>query len=114
MRKNLTLIIFLFLCCIYLTDARIITVSNNVAIPALYSNLQQALDDASPGDTIYVHNSTISYGNIIIRKRVVLLGEGFKTFLQSITLSSVEGSQSNNCSGSVIKEIGRASCRERV
>ena len=102
MKKIIILLTFLALFTFHL-EARIITVCNNNSVPAQYTSLQEALDNASIGDTIHVHASHISYGNIVIRKRIVLLGEGFRTILQSIQFSSVDGQQSNNASGSVIK-----------
>ena len=102
MKKLLILFVMLLLISGYI-DARIITVSNNQAIPAQFNLLQDALDSAAVGDTIYVHHSHISYGNIVIRKRIHLFGEGRMTYLQSIVLSSADGTSTNNCSGSVIK-----------
>ena len=103
------LILFLILAFTSLSlDARIITVSNNPAIPAQYTNLQEAIDNADVGDTIFVHQSSTNYGNIVVNKKITLLGQGRNTILSSIFLSSVEGNQANNTSGTVVSEIGRA------
>jgi parallel beta-helix repeat protein len=42
--------------------------------PGNYSKIQEAIDDSSPGDTIYVYNGTY-YEHIIINKTIHLMGE---------------------------------------
>lgn len=56
--------------------ATVITVSNNAAVPAQYTSLQLAIDDATAGDTIYVAGSPTNYGNITMDKQLALLGQG--------------------------------------
>ena len=53
------------------------TVSNNPDIPAQYNNLQAAIDASAAGDTILVMGSATSYGDITIRKKLVLFGAGY-------------------------------------
>lgn len=43
---------------------------------AKYRSVQSAIEAADEGDTIYVRSSPINYGNIIIDKQLVLIGEG--------------------------------------
>jgi hypothetical protein len=59
--------------------AGIITVSNNPNSPGQYTNLQTAINDALPGDTILVSGSPTTYGNINIDKTLTLYGQGFNT-----------------------------------
>jgi predicted nucleic-acid-binding Zn-ribbon protein len=59
------------------THATIITVSNAPNSPGQYTNLQEALNEANPGDTIYVSGSLTTYGNIDIKKQITLIGAGF-------------------------------------
>jgi predicted nucleic-acid-binding Zn-ribbon protein len=78
------------------THATIITVSNAPNSPGQYTDLQEALDAANPGDTIYVSGSLTSYGNIEIEKQITLIGAGFnpnnqyneKSELMSVVLKS--------------------------
>jgi len=42
--------------------------------PADFHTIQEALNAASPGDTIYVHNGTY-YENVVVNKTVTLVGE---------------------------------------
>jgi hypothetical protein len=67
--------------------ATIRTVNNKGG--AQYISLQAALDAAVHGDTIYVHGSTLSYGDASVKKRVVLIGAGFKPINQQNLPSTI-------------------------
>lgn len=58
-------------------NAVVRTVSNNPDIPAQYNNLQTAIDASAAGDTILVSGSATSYGDITIRKKLILFGAGY-------------------------------------
>lgn len=58
-------------------QAETITVSNNPYSPGQYSNLQEAVNASSPGDTILVAGSATSYGNVIIKLPLTILGAGY-------------------------------------
>jgi hypothetical protein len=60
----------------FLSKATVITVSNNTNSPGQYTNLQTAINVANAGDTLYVHGSATSYGNITVNKRLILIGTG--------------------------------------
>lgn len=60
----------------FLSQAKILTVSNNPNSPGQYTSLQTAIDSASNGDSIYVHGSSTSYGNVTVKKRISLFGTG--------------------------------------
>lgn len=51
-----------------LTAQNTLTVDNNPNSGAMYTSLQAAIDAAAIGDTIYIHPSPTSYGNVDIKK----------------------------------------------
>ncbi len=67
-------------------NAVVRTVSNNPDIPAQYNNLQTAIDASAAGDTILVSGSPTSYGNVTIRKKLVLFGSGYHNQYGNSTL----------------------------
>ncbi|HPE56602.1 MAG TPA: hypothetical protein P5514_06690 [Bacteroidales bacterium] len=56
--------------------AGIITVDNCVGSGADYTSIGAAVSAASNGDTIYIHPSSVSYGNVNVNKQLVLIGPG--------------------------------------
>lgn len=57
--------------------AGVITCSNNPNSPGQYTSLQDAIDNANAGDTILVHGSGTSYGNITLNsKALTFIGAG--------------------------------------
>ena len=60
----------------FTSKAAVITVSNNPNTPGQYSSLQTAIDAAASGDTLYVHGSGTSYGNVTITKPLTIIGAG--------------------------------------
>ncbi len=88
-------------------SAKVITVSNNANSPGQYTNLQAACDAASAGDTIYVHASATSYGDVNIIKKLTLIGTSKSneaiTMLGKIDISFKTNSTTESGSGSVIK-----------
>ncbi len=55
----------------------LIRVNNNPGIDADYTNLQDANDNASNGDTIYVEGSETEYFGADINKSVTIIGPGY-------------------------------------
>ena len=97
-------------------SAKVITVNNNTNSPGQYSSLQQAIDSASAGDSIYVHGSATSYGNVTIKKRLNFFGTGnmpnkTNTLVSEVgtfqldTLSGVSGASGTKISGFKVKDI---------
>lgn len=74
MKKIFTILIFT--CLLGAASAKVRTVNNNAGGPGQFSNLQTALDSSASGDTIYVHGSATSYGNVTIKKQITLIGTG--------------------------------------
>jgi hypothetical protein len=89
-----------FLCCSFLLNAQI-SVDNKEDTNPMYKNLQDAVNAANTGDTIYVHSSTIAYGNIEIDKKIVLLGRTPRT--KPATIPNIEIKLSG--SGTIIKGL---------
>ena len=75
--KKILLPFFLFSLFSLNVISQVRTVSNNVNTPGQYTTLQAAINAAIPGDTIYVHGSSSSYGSITVNKRLTFIGPGF-------------------------------------
>ena len=88
--------------------ATVHTVSNNPNSPGEYNNLQTAIDAATNGDTLYVHGSPTSYGNIYLNRNLTLIGTGYNpqkdnplvSAIATLYLDSVPGIK--GCSNSKI------------
>lgn len=97
----------LFLMLISLTSMATIRTVNNRG-GAQFTSLQAALDAATVGDTIYVFGSVVSYGDVTVRKRLILIGAGYKPINQQNmpstigTMSLFRDTGSSDPSGSVI------------
>jgi len=110
MRKLITLFALAAICAT--ANAKVLTVSNNSNSPGQYTSVPTAITAAVAGDTIYVHGSVTSYGDIILNKRLVLIGAGYMPTGTQYNLPTVMGTISLNQStsstlptGSIIKGI---------
>lgn len=74
--KNFLLLLGSLFLVPFQSDATIRTVSNNPNSPGQYTDITVAMNAAAPGDTLYIHGSTTSYGNINIKKSLTLIGTG--------------------------------------
>ncbi len=70
--KKLVAIIFL-ICFVFVGNAKVITVGKNSAL----KSIKQALLLASNGDTIIVGGGHYSEGNILINKKIILIGKNY-------------------------------------
>jgi hypothetical protein len=52
-------------------------VSNQPEVERDFSSIQSAIEHASSFDTIFVKGSPMNYGNVLLEKPLVLIGEGF-------------------------------------
>ena len=113
--KNISSLLFICLVTIA-SKATVITVSNAPNSPGQYMNLQTAINAAAVGDTIYVHGSSASYGNINIKKRLTLIGTGHNPaksnpvvaqigILQLDTLSSASGASGTKVIGFKLNQL---------
>ena len=96
---------------INLAEAKTITVDNKEGSVAMYTSVQIACDAADPGDTILIAGSPNPYGNLMITKRLNLVGPGYLlnengisgitkdgAALSDVTFGLIELSSSNNSS----------------
>lgn len=67
----------------------VITVDNSVDANAQYDNLQDAIDAANSGDTIYVQPSETDYGNVTIDKSLTLIGYGHSNTLKNTLIEGI-------------------------
>lgn len=88
--------------------ATVRTVSNSPTHPAQYTTFDAAQTASVAGDTIYVYGSPFTYPEIVVRKRLVLIGAGYapnNQFGQPTTVTGLtffRDSGSNNATGSVV------------
>jgi len=102
MKKNLLLLAIAFIGTIQLS-AQVRTVSNSTNSPGQYYTLQEAINAANSGDTLYVHGSAASYGSVTVNKRLTIIGAGFNpqsqfglsTIIGNITLDTVHPTHSS-------------------
>ncbi|WP_210487146.1 hypothetical protein [Rufibacter aurantiacus] len=57
-------------------QAKVLTVSNRAGNSAQYKTVPAAITAAAAGDTIYIHGSETSYGDVTIDKKLTLMGTG--------------------------------------
>jgi hypothetical protein len=58
------------------SNATVWTVSNDINSPGQFTSAQAAHDAASTGDTLYIHATATSYGELNVKKPLVIIGEG--------------------------------------
>ncbi len=76
MIKNILILLYLFMLPAEGLGAKFM-VSNQAGVERDFSSIQSAIEHASPNDTIFVKGSPINYGNVLLEKRLVIIGEGF-------------------------------------
>ena len=107
-------IYFLFVLAVtaFTSNATIRTVNNGSVGAGQYTSVQTAVDASAVGDTIYIHGSQTTYGDVTLNKRLVLIGAGhhvtgtqfnFSTLLNYVYLS--QGNSTTLPTGSTIKGI---------
>lgn len=71
------LILLLSVCYSVTLLANILTVSNRPESPAMFTDLQAAVDAATNGDTILITGSGTTYGGCNVPKKLCFLGQGY-------------------------------------
>jgi len=88
--------------------ATVRTVNNYIANAAQYSDLQTAINAATVGDTLLIHGTPISYGDITLNRRLCLIGAGcnlnstvniYNTLLGSINVDTINSTPKYSISG---------------
>lgn len=87
--KKVLISLFFVLCFGGVSIAQVLTVSNTTNSPGQFTNLQDAIDAANSGDTIYVHGSPTNYGTVTVNKRLTIIGPGFNAQGQFTTPATI-------------------------
>ncbi|GEM_PF-1818198 len=72
------LLLFLFMCLGFYFEnafARVLIVNNHFPSAGEYFSLQTAIQFSAPWDTIMVKGSPVNYGNVVVDKPLIILGE---------------------------------------
>ena len=77
MKKRQILILSGLIVCGIISGQHLIRVNNNPGAGADYATLQEANDNASDGDTIYMEGSVTSYEGADISRRLTIIGPGY-------------------------------------
>lgn len=100
----------IFLLAVFSANAVVRTVNNGIVSGGQYTSAQAAIDASAAGDTVYVHGSKTSYGDVTLRKRIVLIGAGhtlndtqFNMKSEFRTISLNQSTSITLATGSVIK-----------
>ncbi|MGH1339752.1 MAG: hypothetical protein ACRBFS_26775 [Aureispira sp.] len=98
MTKNILFLLVLLLGSTY-AQATIWTVSNSGGTPAQFSDLQIAHNTALAGDTLFVHASGFTYGDVQITKTITIIGEGYSgattTTIHNVDFTNINASNSS-------------------
>ena len=77
MKKLISIIVIAVMATVTLNAQNIWRVNNTPGVDADYTTAQEAHDAATAGDIIYFEGSIISYGNLIISKKLTIIGPGY-------------------------------------
>lgn len=105
------------LLCGFIYGQHLIRVNNDPGADADYTTIQAAIDDALPGDTVYVEGSPANYDGAEIDKKLIIIGPGY--FLAdndstqantldadiSGTLDFIAGSKGSKISGLIVSNV---------
>ena len=77
MKKQLLLSLIFTLFCGMIYGQHLIRVNNDPAADADYVTIQAAVENALPGDTIYIEGSPANYDGANIDKKLIIIGPGY-------------------------------------
>lgn len=72
-----TIFLLFILAFVFTAQAKVWRVNNNTAMNANFTSFVAAQSTASANDTLYFEGSTVSYGNIVLTKPLVIIGPGY-------------------------------------
>lgn len=107
-RAKMTLVVLILGLITTTTRAKIWWVDSNPANRQNFTTVQAAHNAASPGDTIYVAGSTVSYGNLTMSKKLYIFGPGYfltenpKTQARPLSAKVINVSVDHESNGSLI------------
>ena len=78
-RNILAILLAALLAVILLPPATVGAQTRTLIVPDQYPTIQAAIDNSSPGDTVYVRNGTYAVSEIVINKPLSLIGENEST-----------------------------------
>ncbi len=87
------------------SNATVHTVNSENGFAADFTNLQAAQDAAVDGDTLYVQPSSVGYGDLIINKRLYIIGGGHNPEYSPYTSSVGAIVFQNGATGTVVKGL---------
>ena len=94
MKKNVILLSVILIGFALISNATVWRLNNIPGVDADFTtNLQDAIDNVSSGDTIYVEQSPFSYGGATISKQVILIGGGYWLIENDSTQASEDVSE---------------------
>jgi hypothetical protein len=105
MSKNIVAILLLSLFA-YSAKATVRTCNNNNPSPGQYATLQNAINAANAGDTIYISGSYFSYGSVNVDKKLTIIGTGHNPQKQGPLKSNVDGITFSNANAKNTKLMG--------
>jgi hypothetical protein len=88
---RLICLLTLYLACYQLSHAEILVVDNNPGSTALYSNINDAIAAANPGDTLHIIGSATQYPAATVDKELTLIGAGFDPQKDNPVVASLNG-----------------------
>jgi hypothetical protein len=123
--KRLVLFILSALTSAWGAQAAVITVDNNPNSAGQFTNLQNAINAASPGDTLYISGSTGNYGQVHTNKRLCFIGTGYNPmkqipmtcYVQDIyldSLNSISGSSGTYISGLTTNSVSASYAAKNI
>ncbi len=93
MRQKITILTAAIILLTTTLNATVWRVNNRPYLDADFTTLQDAIDGASAGDTLYIGGSTTNYGNGTFDKQLVVIGQGYWLAENDTTQAYTENSQ---------------------